>query len=46
MLEKAGYKLAVTTEYGRITPEMEALKLPRVRMSREDSITVFINKVK
>jgi len=46
MLIETGYKLAVTTNSGRVYPGMDPLILPRVRMSRGESLNSFISKVK
>lgn len=45
VLADTGYKLAFTTEYGRLYPNMDKLALPRVRMSAGDGLNSFINKV-
>ncbi len=41
----AGYKLGVTTNYGKARPGMDPLKLPRVRMSRGISLQGFKNSI-
>jgi len=45
VLNDAGYKLAVTTEYGRVYPNMDKLSLPRVRMSAPEGMVSFQSKV-
>lgn len=45
-LKEAGFTLAFTTKGGRIYPGMDKLQLPRVRMSKGDSLTSFAAKVK
>lgn len=44
-LKDADYTLAFTTKYGRVKPGMDPLELPRIRMSRDDSLASFIKKV-
>ena len=44
-LKDAEYTLDFTTKYGRVKPGMDPLELPRIRMSRDDSIASFIKKV-
>ncbi|MCL2341826.1 MAG: polysaccharide deacetylase family protein [Firmicutes bacterium] len=46
MLAETGYKLAVTTKPGRVYPGEDPLALPRVRMSRGDTLDQFISRVK
>lgn len=46
MLAQEGYKMAVTTKNGKAKPGMDKFELPRVRMSKGDSLDVFINKLK
>ena len=46
MLTVTGYKLALTTIPGRVYPGMDRLILPRVRMSKGDSLSNFITRVK
>lgn len=41
----AGFKCAVTTEYGRANPGDDPLLLPRVRMSHKQSLESFIKLV-
>lgn len=45
-LEDCNYKLAFTVEGGRVTPGLDCLQLPRIRMSKGDSLNSFINKIK
>lgn len=45
VLSDCGYKLAFTTEYGRVYPNMDKLALPRVRMSAEEGLNSFKSKV-
>lgn len=45
ILEDTGYKLAFTTDYGRLYPNMDKLSLPRVRMSAGDGLNSFKTKV-
>ena len=44
-LNDGGYTLAFTTRGGRVYPGMNKMELPRVRMSRGDSLNAFIKKV-
>lgn len=44
-LKDCNYTLAFTTKYGRVSPGMDCYELPRIRMSKGDSINSFINKV-
>jgi len=46
MLTETGYKLAVTTKPGRVSPGQEPLLLTRVRMSQGEPLSRFIEKVK
>ena len=46
VLKAAGFKLAFTTEYAKVRPKMNRYKLPRIRISAEDSLNSFIAKVK
>ena len=46
ILQQEGYKIAVTTKSGRAKPGMDKLALPRVRMSKGDSLDNFITRVK
>jgi len=46
MLIETGFKLAVTTKPGRVYPGMDPLTLPRVRMSRGESLNSFISSIK
>ena len=46
VLKDAEYKVAVTTVGGRAYPGMDQYLLPRVRMSKGDSLSAFISKVK
>lgn len=45
-LEDTGYNLAFTVEGGRVKPGLNKLKLPRVRVNGNTSITEFKNSVK
>jgi len=45
LLREAGYKLAVTTEPGKVMVGADKLQLPRVRMSLGTSLTGFINSL-
>ena len=45
-LRDCNYIMAFTVEGGRVEPGMNCLKLPRVRMSKGDTLNSFINKVK
>lgn len=45
-LKKEGFKLAVTTQPGRVRPGMNKLELPRVRMSSGTSLKEFKKLVK
>lgn len=41
----SGYKLGFTTEYGKVKPGMDKLKLPRIRISNNMSLNDFINSI-
>ena len=41
----AGFKVAFTTEYGKVYKGMNKLKLPRIRMSKGISLNGFINSI-
>ena len=45
-MQKAGVKLAFTTEYGKITQGNNLMKLPRIRISADDSIITYESKLK
>lgn len=45
VLAECGYKLAFTTEFGRVYPNMDKLALPRVRMSAGDGLNSYKTKV-
>ena len=45
MLVAAGYRLAFTTKSGKVSPGMDLLELPRVRISNEYTLTQFINLI-
>ena len=45
-VKEAGYKLAVTTQEGRIKKGVKRYELPRVRISRNTSLESFKEKVK
>lgn len=45
VLKDIGYKVAFTTQYGRVKVGMDPFELPRVRILRDDSISSFIAKV-
>lgn len=45
-LKQAGYQLAFTTKGGKVTPKMDKLQLPRVRISRGDNLKEFTNRIK
>lgn len=44
-VKDAGFKCAVTTEYGRVKPGDQPLLLPRIRMLKDQSLKSFINLV-
>lgn len=44
-LKDCNYTLAFTTKYGRVSPGMDCYELPRIRMSKGDSLKSFISKV-
>lgn len=44
-VKDAGFKCAVTTEYGRAKPGGNPLLLPRIRMLKDQSLESFINLV-
>lgn len=46
VLKDIGYKVAFTTKGGKVKKGMNPLKLPRVRILRDDSLSSFIAKVK
>lgn len=46
MLKDCNYILAFTTQGGRVFPGDDPYELPRVRMSKGDSLNTFISKVK
>ena len=46
ILKDSDYTMAFTTQGGYVTPGMDLYELPRVRMSRVDTLNSFINKVK
>ncbi|MBR2241300.1 MAG: polysaccharide deacetylase family protein [Clostridia bacterium] len=46
ILKDCNYTLAFTTQGGRVFPGDDQYELPRVRMSKGDSLNSFINKVK
>jgi peptidoglycan/xylan/chitin deacetylase (PgdA/CDA1 family) len=46
ILKEAGYKIAVTTKSGKVYPGMDKYELPRVRISKGDSLKSFIEKLK
>ncbi len=41
IVSQAGAKLAFTTAWGRISPDLDPLRLPRIRVSGEDSLARF-----
>lgn len=45
VLKDIGYKVAFTTNGGRVKTGMDPLELPRVRILRDDSLSSFISKV-
>ena len=45
-LTEAGFKLAVTTEYGKAKPGMDPLLLPRIRISQSTDLASFISAIK
>jgi hypothetical protein len=46
MLKDCNYILAFTTQGGRVYPGDDPLELPRVRMSKGDTLNAFISKIK
>ena len=44
-LQDCNYILAFTTKYGRVSPNSNCYELPRIRMSKSDSLNSFIKKV-
>lgn len=46
LLSETGYKLAVTTEYGRVQVGADKLALPRVRIQGYFTLDDFINSIK
>lgn len=45
VLENIGYKVAFTTNGGKVKKGMDSFELPRVRILRDDSLSSFISKV-
>lgn len=45
-VKEAGYKLAVTTQEGRVKKGAKKYELPRVRISRNTSLESFKEKIK
>lgn len=45
-LKQAGYRLAFTTKNGRVYPGSDPYALPRIRMSKGESLSSFKSKVK
>jgi len=45
LLAEAGYKIAVTTEYGKAQIGMDKLQLPRIRMNGGTSLDGFITSI-
>lgn len=45
-LKEAGFKIAVTTEYGKAEPGMNPLLLPRIRISQTTDLASFISAIK
>ena len=45
VLKDTGYKLAFTTQGGRVKKGVEKFELPRVRISAEISLNAFKNKI-
>lgn len=45
VLKDIGYKVAFTTNGGKVKSRMNPLELPRVRISKDDSLSGFIAKV-
>ena len=45
VLKDIGYKVAFTTQYGRVNVGMDQFELPRIRILRDDSLSSFIAKV-
>ncbi len=45
-IKESGYKLAFTTNSGRVKPKMVKFELPRVRIDGKTSMKEFINKIK
>ena len=45
VLRDAGYTLAFTTKYGRVRPGDKPYELSRIRMTKGDSLQIFITKV-
>ena len=46
MLKDCNYTLAFTTQGGRVFPGDDPYELPRVRMSKGDTLNAFISKIK
>ena len=46
ILKDCNYILAFTTKGGRVYPGSDPLQLPRVRMSKGDSLNAFVSKIK
>ena len=45
VLKNIGYKVAFTTNGGKVKKGMDSFELPRVRILRDDSLSSFIAKV-
>lgn len=45
VLNDIGYKVAFTTQYGRVKVGMDPFELPRIRILRDDSFSSFVAKV-
>ena len=45
-LKDIGYKVAFTTNGGKVQKGMNSFELPRVRILKDDSLSSFITKVK
>lgn len=45
VLKDIGYKVAFTTNSGKVKKEMDPLELPRVRILKDDSLSGFMTKV-
>lgn len=46
VVKDSGFKVAFTTNYGKVKVGMDKYSLPRVRILKDDTLDSFISKVK